>query len=126
MMIQTILAFVFIIGGIFFIFVSSMGLLRLPDFYTRCHAIGKSETLGSMLFLGGLAIYNGWDIESFKLIVILLFIGIANPTATHIVAHVAYLSGLQPWVLKKRRDSQTSGSNKGTLEEDQHIQEKGL
>ncbi len=122
-MIQTILALVFIISGLFFLLVSAIGLVRLPDFYTRCHAIGKSETLGSILFIGGLAIFDGFSIESFKLIVILVFIALANPTATHIVARAAYRSGLQPWVLKKRRASQPEHLKEEIEKENQTGQE---
>jgi multicomponent Na+:H+ antiporter subunit G len=114
MIIQTIVAFVFVVGGLFFLLVSSIGILRLPDFYTRCHAIGKSETLGSMLLLMGLAIYNGLDINSFKLIVILLFIAFANPTATHIIIGVALKAGVQPWTLKNRKPSVDSFAEEGT------------
>ena len=102
MIVQIIFAAIFILGGLFFLTVSSTGIIRLPDFYCRNHAVGKSETLGSMLVLCGLAIYNGLDTNSLKLIVILLFIVIANPTATNIVAQAAFRSGLQPWVLEKK------------------------
>ncbi len=73
-MVQIILAALFVIGGLFFLCISSAGLIRLPDFYSRNHAVGKSETLGSILMLCGLAIYNGLDINSAKLVIILLFI----------------------------------------------------
>jgi len=124
MMVQIILAAVFVLGGLFFLSVSSIGIIRLPDFYCRNHAVGKSETLGSMLMLCGLAIYNGLDVNSAKLIIILLFIALANPTATHIVARAAFRSGLQPWVLDKKRtvrnSSQTTKDhpeNKNTVED---------
>lgn len=107
-MVQIILAALFVIGGLFFLCISSAGLIRLPDFYSRNHAVGKSETLGSILMLCGLAIYNGLDFNSAKLVIILLFITLANPTATHIVARAAYRSGLEPWILRKK---QTSGVN---------------
>ena len=50
------LAVTFMTMGGLFLAISSIGLLRLPDFYTRAHAVGKSETLGSILVLGGLAL----------------------------------------------------------------------
>lgn len=101
MIVQILLAGLFVLGGLFFLGISSTGIVRLPDFYTRNHAVGKSETLGSMLVLCGLTIYNGLDLTSIKLIIILLFIGIANPTATHIIAQAAFRSRLKPWVLTK-------------------------
>jgi multicomponent Na+:H+ antiporter subunit G len=102
-MVQNVFAAIFIIGGLFFLSISGIGLLRFPDFYSRNHAVGKSETLGAMLLLCGLAIYNGLEITSGKLVIILLFIALANPTATHIVARAAFRSGLQPWVLNRNQ-----------------------
>jgi len=94
---------VMIAAGLFFLFVSSLGIVRLPDFYTRNHAAGKSGTLGAILILGGLAIYNGWDIVSLKLLIILVFFFIGGPTATHAVARAASRYGLEPWTLKNRQ-----------------------
>ncbi|MBN1366696.1 MAG: monovalent cation/H(+) antiporter subunit G [Dehalococcoidales bacterium] len=108
MIVQTVIAGMFILGGLFFLTVSVTGLIRLPDFYSRNHAVGKSETLGAMLVLCGLAIYNGLDINTLKLLGILLFIALANPTATHIVARAAYRNGLELWVTPKRRSKDTS------------------
>jgi len=89
--------------GLFFLAVSCLGVVRLPDFYTRNHAAGKSGTLGAILVLGGLAIYNGWDIVSLKLLIILVFFFIGGPTATHAVARAAARHGLEIWTLKNRR-----------------------
>lgn len=102
-MIWLLLATVLVLGGLFFLVVGSMGIIRLPDVYCRGHAVSKSETLGSMLLLGGLALYNGLEINSVKLLVILLFIALTNPTATHVIARAAARSGLQPWVQERQR-----------------------
>jgi len=77
-------------------------LLRLPDFYARTHAVGKSETLGAILTLSGLAVYNGWELSTFKILFILIFVLIANPTATHAISRAALRSGLPPWTRKKK------------------------
>ena len=105
MLAQTIVAIILIVGGAFFLTVSSLGLLRLPDFYARTHAVGKSETLGAILTLSGLAVYNGWELSTFKILFILLFVLIANPTATHAISRAALRTGLQPWTRKKKPDS---------------------
>ena len=102
---MTILSIVLLIAGIFFLIVSNIGIIRLPDFYCRIHAVGKSETLGAILVLGGLAAYNGFEINSFKLLVILVFIAMANPTATNAIARAAVRSGLQPWVRIKEKEA---------------------
>jgi multicomponent Na+:H+ antiporter subunit G len=85
-----------VIGGLF-LAISSLGLLRLPDFYTRAHAVGKAETLGSMLVLGGLALHNGADLTSVKILLILAIIFITNPTATHALMRSAFRSGVTIW-----------------------------
>ncbi len=96
-----VIAIILIAAGVFFLTVSVLGLLRFPDFYARTHAVGKSETLGAILVLGGLAVYNGLELSTVKILFILLFALIANPTATHAVARAALRTGLQPWTRQK-------------------------
>jgi multicomponent Na+:H+ antiporter subunit G len=94
---------VFLMGvGCFFILVASVGLLRLPDFFTRIHPAGKADTLGQALVLMGLIVHNGVDFVSVKLLLIITFIFISNPTATHLLAKAAFVAGVKPW----RRSSQ--------------------
>ncbi|MGH7827618.1 MAG: monovalent cation/H(+) antiporter subunit G [Candidatus Binatia bacterium] len=88
---------IFLVGGAFFLLVSCVGLLRLPDFYTRAHAVGKAETLGSTLVLVGLALYNGAALSTFKLLLIVVIIAVTNPTATHALTRAAVRSGLKIW-----------------------------
>ncbi|MEE9366036.1 MAG: monovalent cation/H(+) antiporter subunit G [Dehalococcoidales bacterium] len=104
-----VIAIILIAAGVFFLTVSVLGLLRFPDFYARTHAVGKSETLGAILVLGGLAVYNGLELSTVKILFILLFALIANPTATHAVARAALRTGLQPWTRQK-----TAQKEKGT------------
>ncbi|MFQ5683034.1 MAG: monovalent cation/H(+) antiporter subunit G [Candidatus Binatia bacterium] len=92
-----ILEAVFLVAGLIFLCVSCIGILRLPDFYSRAHAVGKAETLGSMLMLVGLALYNGWSLNSLKLLLILLIVAVTNPTATHLLSRAAIRSGLKIW-----------------------------
>jgi multicomponent Na+:H+ antiporter subunit G len=94
---MALVAAIFLIGGAIFLLVSCVGLIRLPDFYTRAHAVGKAETLGSMLVLIGLALYNGATLSSVKLILILAIIAVTSPTATHALTRAAMRSGLKIW-----------------------------
>jgi multicomponent Na+:H+ antiporter subunit G len=107
---MTVLAAVLIVSGAFFLMASSIGLLRLPDFYARTHAVGKSETLGAILVLGGLAVYNGLALSTVKVLIILVFVLIANPSATHAIARAALYSGLEPWTKERK---QTGGKEGG-------------
>ena len=91
------IAVIFMLGGLFFFFTGTFGLLRFPDVYTRMHASGKSDTLGAQLMLIGIAIANGWNITSLKLILIFAFLMLANPTATHAMIRAATNSGVALW-----------------------------
>lgn len=97
MEIQTIIAGIFLAIGCFFIVVASIGIVRFPDFYSRMHPAGKTDTLGQATVLIGLVIYEGFTLISVKLLIIILFIFVANPTATHALANAAYVVGLKPW-----------------------------
>ncbi|MBU1700230.1 MAG: monovalent cation/H(+) antiporter subunit G [Candidatus Eisenbacteria bacterium] len=94
---MNILAVILIIGGVFFLTVGSLGVIRLPDFYSRTHAVGKSDTLGLLLAMAGLAIYHGWHIDSLKILLVAVFVGLSNPTASHALARAALRKGLAPW-----------------------------
>lgn len=78
-----------LLGGIFFIGVGGVGLLRMPDFYTRLHAAGIIDTLGAGLVLLGLMLQGGWTQVTIKLILILLFLWFTSPTATHSLVKAA-------------------------------------
>ena len=108
---MVVLAIVLMVGGAFFLMVSAIGLLRLPDFYARTHAVGKSETLGTILVLSGLAVYNGWELSTVKILFIVAFALIANPTATHAISRAALRSGLAPWTRKKNSETKSREGN---------------
>ncbi len=93
-------ALVILAAGSFFLLIGSIGLLRLPDFYSRCHATGKSDTLGVMLLVLGLVLVEGLTLNAVKLLLILTFVGLTNPTATHALARAAFQIGLKPWFRK--------------------------
>jgi multicomponent Na+:H+ antiporter subunit G len=95
--IQNIVSIIFVVIGIIFMLVGSIGILRLPDFYSRTHAVSKSDTLGIMFVIIGLVIYEGFTQSSLKLLLIVLFIALANPVGTHALARAAYKKGLNPF-----------------------------
>ena len=72
-----------VIGGI--------GLHRFPDFYTRLHAAGTTDTLCAALFLLGLGLQIGVALASLKLLLIFLFIYLTSPTASHSLANAAMI-----------------------------------
>lgn len=96
--IQIILSILFVISGILFMLVGSIGIIRLPDFYARTHSISKSDTLGIIFVMFGLAIYEGFTQSSLKLMLIVLFIALSNPIGTHALARAAMKKGLSPFL----------------------------
>jgi len=99
-MIGNILGMAAVVGGAFFLMVGSVGLVRLPDFYCRNHATGKSDTLGVMLVIFGMILIEGFTLNSAKLFFVLVFVFLTNPTGTHALANAAIRSGLTPWFRK--------------------------
>ena len=77
-------------SGVFFLLVGTLGLLRLPDVFSRMHATSKSDTLGAGLVLAALVLQYGVRQVSIQLLIVLLFIMITSPAANHIMARAAY------------------------------------
>ncbi len=94
---MSILGAVILSIGLFFMAVTAVGLLRLPDFFTRVHAVSKSETLGIALVLIGLTLHEGTTLVSLKLLLVLIFVGFANPVGAHVLTRAAIRTGLMPW-----------------------------
>jgi multicomponent Na+:H+ antiporter subunit G len=89
---------VLMLVGLFFLVVSAVGLDRLPEVYTRAHAVAKSETLGLLLVFSGLFFRPELDAPTaVRLVFVLIFSVIANPTAVHALVRAARRSGVQPW-----------------------------
>lgn len=99
----SILAMLLVAMGLFFFIVGTIGILRLPDFYTRLHAAGKCDSLAAVLIIIGIAIYNlepfsfGALLVSGKLLLIAGFVFVTSPTATHAITEAALVLGVKPW-----------------------------
>ena len=91
-----ICSWVFLILGSFFILVGGIGVLRMPDVYTRSHAAGITDTLGAGLILVGLMFQGGFSLITVKLIIILIFLLFTGPTSSFALNHPAWTSGLRP------------------------------
>jgi len=103
-----------ILVGLFFTAVAAVGLIRLPDLYTRAHATSKADTLGTVLTLAGIALTFGTNVPRAKLIILALFLLITTPTATHAITRAAYDQGIDPWEADTPVDDRA-----GTRPEDQ-------
>ena len=107
MNVTSVLSIIFLLGGFFFFVTSTVGILRFPDFYTRLHATGKGDTLAVLLSLIGISIHTGLSVVSIKILVIALFMFLAQPTATHAISKAGMRRGIKPWV---REDDKNDNS----------------
>ena len=89
-------SWVLLILGRFFCVSGAVGLFRFPDFYTRMHAAGVTDTLGAALILIGLMLQATDFIVLCKLVFVLLFAMLTGPTASHALAKAALHSDLKP------------------------------
>lgn len=101
-MFLTALSVLLIGGGLFFVLAGAIGIIRLPDFYSRTHAAGMTDTLGAELILLGLIVQSGFSQTSLKLLLVAFFLFITSPTASHALANAAYQAGLKPLLGKFR------------------------
>ena len=83
--------------GLAFMVITALGMMRLPDFYSRVHAVSKSETLGIALVLLGLILHEGATLVSLKIGLILVFVAVANPVGAHLLTRAALRTGQLPW-----------------------------
>jgi len=91
-----VLSWILLLSGSFFMVVAGVGVLRMPDVFTRLHAAGIKDTLGAGLTLVGLMLYGGLSLVTVKLLLIWLFLWFTSPVASHSVARAAILGGVRP------------------------------
>ena len=94
---RLVLTAVLLTFGCFMMLSAAIGLLRFPDFYSRIHPAGKADTLGILFILAGLVVHEGLSLVTLKLLIIMAFLLIASPTATHALGKAAHIAGLKPW-----------------------------
>ena len=106
---MSIVAAILIVLGLFFFAAGSIGILRLPDFYTRLHAAGKCDSLAAVLIVFAVALYTVQDFSlasllvGIKILLIAVFVFVASPTATHAITEAALILGVKPWERPKKR-----------------------
>ena len=100
-----LLSWALLLAGGFFCVVGAVGLVRMPDFYTRMHAASVVETLGAGLVLLGLLLQAGFTLVAVKLLFIGALLLFASPTGTHALARAAYERGLKPLLAEPEEPS---------------------
>lgn len=93
-----VLSWACLIGGGVFVIVGGIGLLRMPDFFTRLHAAALTDTLGMGLVVLGLMLQSGVSTPTIKLLMIFAFMLLTNPTATHALARAALRGKVKPFL----------------------------
>ena len=92
-----------LISGRVFFTGGSIGILRLPDFYTRLHPAGKLDTAGQFFTMSAIALFilQDFSLANFltatKIVLIVIFVYITSPTATHAIVDAGVRAGLKPW-----------------------------
>ena len=90
-------AILLLVGSVFAL-IGSIGIVRMPDVFTRLHAAGITDTLGAAGVLLGLALKAGFSLLLVKLLRMLAFLLLLNPTACHALARAALHGLRRPWM----------------------------
>ena len=96
--ITEIVSGIFLVIGAVAMLVGGIGILRLPDLFTRLHAVGIIDTLGVAAILIGLAFLAGWGLVLIKLIIIFALLMLLNPSTSHALARAAVHGAKKPWL----------------------------
>lgn len=85
-MIRVIIAGVLMLAGLFVLGIATVGIFRFSTMLNRIHVAAKCDTLGALLMLSGLIVLSGWNVFSLKLGLVIVFLWLCNPAASHLVA----------------------------------------
>ncbi|MGD2019492.1 MAG: monovalent cation/H(+) antiporter subunit G [Thiohalocapsa sp.] len=91
-----LLSMALLIGGVFLSISGAVGVIRFPDFYTRLHAAGVTDTLSAGMILAGLMLQAGFTLVTVKLLFILIFLWYTSPVASHALARAAMHTRVEP------------------------------
>ena len=95
------IAYLFIFLGLVLIFFGTLGIIRFPDIYTRLQTSSKCDAAGAVALLVGLMVREGLGSLSLGILIILVFLLLTNPVASHAIARSAAIRGIKPWRKKK-------------------------
>ena len=87
----------FILAGLFFLIVAAIGVIRLPDVFSRSHAVSLTDSLGAFLMLVGIALHEGLGKNMLKILAVLALLYIQNPVIGHATVRAALRAGIKPW-----------------------------
>ena len=97
-------------AGLFFFFAGAVGILRFPDFYSRLHPAGKLDTMGLFASMIAMALWVAHEgtlgavLTALKILLIVAFVFITSPTATHAIVDAGVRAGMLPWTKDSSED----------------------
>lgn len=112
MFILDIVSSILLIAGVFFGLSGAIGLFKFPDFFTRVHAASITDSIAAILILCGLVLQTSFDLNTAKLLFILMFLMITSPTASHALAKSARHGGLLTLTESQEKQQSSMPQNK--------------
>lgn len=109
-MVIQIISWILIGIGSFFVLIGGIGLIRMPDVFTRMHAAGIKDTMGAGFLLAGMAVQSGFTIVTLKLFLLFLLFLFTSPVVCHALAQAALADGVKPF-LGDRKTPQDNGNS---------------
>ena len=90
--------------GMTFVLGGTVGLIRLPDLFSRAHAASKCDSVGAGSILLALALQGGLTYGDLKILLLVLLTVVSAPTIAHALARAGYRTGLAAWTRPGRDD----------------------
>ncbi|MCF8067854.1 MAG: monovalent cation/H(+) antiporter subunit G [Desulfobacterales bacterium] len=107
---MSVIIIIFLATGLVFFAGGAIGIIRFPDFYSRLHPAGKLDTAGLFMTMIALALYTIYEfnvdnlITALKIILIVVFVFLTSPVATHAIVDAGVRAGLKPWTKEKEKE----------------------
>lgn len=108
-----ILSWIFILAGAFFTIVGALGLVRMPEIFTRIHAASVVDTLGLGLLAAGMMLQAGLTLVTLKLLFLVILFVFTTPVITHALAQAALHERIAPMLAEDRRGRDGTGKTEG-------------
>ncbi len=94
-----VLSWISILTGLFFMVVGTIGILRMPDVFTRLHAAGMTDTMGAGFLILGMCLQAGLGLVLVRLVIVYAFLMFTSPISTHALARAALAGGVEPYTV---------------------------
>jgi len=106
-----ILSWFFLLAGGVFCLIGALGMIRMPDMFTRLHAASIIDTLGMGFIILGLILQAGLTLVTAKLIIVAGLVLLMSPVATHALAQAALHAGIRPKLAHDKTEGHIAGED---------------